>query len=291
MRCITTNLQIFSAWAISSVGEHRVHIAGVTGSSPVSPTIKSIEAGVKKIMPTFCNLQKINTTIVAIVVSGTLLMGNFKSKADTANIFSQKEEINKTGLPSLYSSPTDLANSTSVPKLVNQMKTFKLTINTSARPDISWKDANDNKVTLELFGGKVVLLNFWASWCLPCIRELPSINRLQAKLGGDKFTVIALNIDRGGKPIANRFRRKLKLDKLDLHIDQKNAVARLLKIKALPTTIVFDSKGREVGKMEAAAEWDTKEALSLIQYFINNPNHADKISQKKSIHLNIKQEK
>ena len=227
-------------------------------------------------MPTFYNPRKINTTIVAIVVSGTLLMGNLKSKADTANIYSQKEEINKTGLLSLYSSPIDLANSTSVPKLVNQMKKFKLTTITSARPDISWKDANDNKVTLELFDGKVVLLNFWASWCPPCIRELPSINRLQAKLGGDKFTVIALNIDRGGKPIASRFKQKLKLDKLDLHVDQKNAVARLLKIKALPTTIVFDSKGREVGKMEAAAEWDTKEALSLIQYFINNPNHAEK---------------
>ena len=234
-------------------------------------------------MPTFTNLQKINTTIVAIVVSGTLLMGNLKSKADTANIYSQKEEINKTDLPSLYSSPTDLANSTSGPKLVNQMKKFKLTTISSVRPDISWKDANDNKITLELFDGKVVLLNFWASWCPPCIHELPSINRLQAKLGGDKFTVIALNIDRGGKPIANRFKLKLNLDKLDLHIDQKNTVARLLKIKVLPTTIVFDSKGREVGKMEAAAEWDTKEALSLIQYFINNPNHADKISQKKSV--------
>ena len=234
-------------------------------------------------MPTFNNPCKINTTIVAIVVSGTLLMGNLKSKADTANIYSQKREINKTGLPSLYSSPTDLANSTSVPKLVNQMKTFKLTTNTSARPDISWKDANDNKVTLELFDGKVVLLNFWASWCPPCIRELPSINRLQAKLGGDKFTVIALNIDRGGKPIASRFKQKLKLDKLDLHVDPKNAVARLLKIKALPTTIVFDSKGREVGKMEAAAEWDAKEALSLIQYFINNPNHAEKFSLKKTV--------
>ena len=174
-------------------------------------------------MPTFNNPRKINPTIVAIVVSGTLLMGNLKSKADTANIYSQKGEINKTGLPSSYSSPTDLANSTSVPKLVNQMKKFKLTTITSARPDISWKDANDNEVTLELFDGKVVLLNFWASWCLPCIRELPSINRLQAKLGGDKFTVIALNIDRGGKPIANRFKQKLKLDKLDLHIDQKNA--------------------------------------------------------------------
>ena len=160
-------------------------------------------------MPTFSNLRKINTTIVAIVVSGTLLMGNLKSKADTANIYSQKEEINKTGLLSLDSSPIDLAKFTSVPKLVNQMKKFKLTTITSARPDISWKDANDNKVTLKLFDGKVVLLNFWASWCPPCIRELPSINRLQAKLGGDKFTVIALNIDRGGKPIANRFKQKL----------------------------------------------------------------------------------
>ena len=70
------------------------------------------------------------------------------------------------------------------------------------------------------------------------------------------------------------------LDKLDLHLDKNNGVARLLKIRALPTTIIFDAKGREVGRMEAAAEWDSKEAYSLIQYFIKNPNHTDKLQKK-----------
>ena len=93
--------------------------------------------------------------------------------------------------------------------------------------------------------------------------------------------MVALNIDRGGKAVARRFKRKLKLNNLALHLDQKNEVARLLKIKVLPTTIVFDSKGREVGKMEAAAEWDVKEAFALIEYFINHPGHAEKLPFKR----------
>ena len=166
------------------------------------------------------------------------------------------------------------------PNLVGQMKPFRLATTIRTQPDISWKNAENKKVTLKTFDGKVVLLNFWASWCQPCLRELPSINRLQAKLGGNMFTVVALNTDRGGKTIAARFKRKLKLNNLNIYTDKINSVAKTLKIRVLPTTIIFDANGREVGKMEAAAEWDTEEALSLIQYFINNPNHADKLGIK-----------
>jgi len=167
------------------------------------------------------------------------------------------------------------------PELVGQMQTFQMAPSTRPRPTASWTDANGKAVSLADFDGKVVMLNFWASWCPPCIRELPSINRLQAELGGDKFEVVALNIDQGGKPVANRFKRKLNLDKLELYLNKDSSVAQSLKLRTMPTTIIFDAKGREVGKVEGAAEWDVKEAFALIRWFIENPGHADKLPQHK----------
>ena len=237
---------------------------------------------VKTIMPpkTFISNSKAFLSVILIYVC--FFAGFSSSRADQLKIVYDNYNIEKKReLFKLFDLSQALANSKSGPNLIGQMKSFKLSTIASPRPNLNWKDANEQKITLENFSGKVVLLNFWASWCLPCIRELPSINRLQGKFGGDKFTVVALNIDRGGKAVASRFKRKLKLSNLALHLDQKNEVAKLLKIKVLPTTIVFDSKGREVGKMEAAAEWDVKEAFALIEYFINNPGHAERLSFKR----------
>ena len=90
------------------------------------------------------------------------------------------------------------------------------------------------------FEGKVVLFNYWASWCGPCQRELPGIDRVQVKLGGDNFEVVALNIDREGKPIALKFTRRLRLKNLKLYLDPKSLTARSLGLRAMPTTYMFD---------------------------------------------------
>ena len=112
------------------------------------------------------------------------------------------------------------------PELVGEMQSFQMT--TSPRPGNkgTWKNSAGQDISLANFSGKVVMLNFWASWCSPCLRELPSINRLQAHLAGDQFTVVALNVDRGGKAVASRYTRRLNLDKLDLYLDQDNTAAR-----------------------------------------------------------------
>ena len=214
----------------------------------------------------------------AIIVSIITLIGVSSVKAGHLEYNNDIVKIERILDKFNFIQPTKFfTNSRIGPNLVDQMKTFKLATTVSDRPNVSWKDAEDHKVNLKTFEGKVVLLNFWASWCQPCIRELPSINRLQTKLGSNKFAVVALNIDRGGKPVAVRFKRKLKLNNLSIYTDKINSVAKMLKIRVLPTTIIFDTKGREVGRMEAAAEWDTEEAILLIQYFINNPNHVDKL--------------
>lgn len=167
------------------------------------------------------------------------------------------------------------------PKLVGQMQTMQVAPTIKARPTTTWQDKNGKKVSLADFEGKVVLLNFWATWCPPCIRELPSLNRLQAGLGGDKFEVVALNIDRGGKPVARRMMRRLKLDKLALHLDTNSKTVKDLRVRTMPTTFIFDHLGREVAKVQGGAEWDSKEAIAVVKYFIDNPGHADKLAKRK----------
>ena len=168
------------------------------------------------------------------------------------------------------------------PERVGQMQAFAITPSLRPPLTVAWRDANGQEISLAAFRGKVVMLNFWASWCSPCLRELPSINRLQARLGGDQFTVVALNVDRGGKSVAERYTRRLKLDKLALYIDQSNNAAKSMKLKNMPTTIIFDAEGREVGRLVGAAEWDTEEAINLLKWFIDNPGYADKLPSKVS---------
>jgi thiol-disulfide isomerase/thioredoxin len=167
------------------------------------------------------------------------------------------------------------------PKLTGAMKVFQLAPDTPARPSPSdnatWQNARGKDLTLADFKGKVVLVNFWATWCSPCIRELPSIDRLQASLGGDQFTVVAISIDRGGKPVAERMVKRLKLKHLALYLDPKIESAKKMGVVSMPTTFIFDRKGREIGKLVGAAEWDEAEAVALVKYFIDNPTHADNL--------------
>lgn len=163
------------------------------------------------------------------------------------------------------------------PEITGQMQNFELGKSTRPRPTFTWMNAKDETVSLADFEGKVVLLNFWATWCSPCIRELPSLNRLQAQLGGDKFVLVALNIDRAGKPVASKMARRLKLDALDLYMDPSLKSSRVLGVKVMPSTFLFDRLGREVGRMEGVAEWDAPEAVSLMKYFIDRPDYADKL--------------
>ena len=137
-------------------------------------------------------------------------------------------------------------------------------------PDAQWRSGEGAKVSLADFSGKVVMVNFWATWCAPCIRELPSINRLQAELGGDDFTVVAINIDTGGEAIAAPFARRLNIGNLDLYLDPRGATSRAMGVSVMPTTVVYDRAGQEVGRLEGGAEWDSPEALALLNWFIND---------------------
>jgi thiol-disulfide isomerase/thioredoxin len=126
----------------------------------------------------------------------------------------------------------------------------------------------DSKVRgLADFRGKVVVVNFWATWCGPCIREMPTLVRLRARLGDEDFAVVALSEDRRGWPVIRPFLDKYDLKGLAVYHDPGGRAARALDVQGLPTTVVFDRAGRELGRLAGIAEWDAPEAVSLLRYF------------------------
>ncbi len=155
------------------------------------------------------------------------------------------------------------------PSLVGQMSNFVVVEEDFKPTDVSWVDVDGQRFSLSDFEGKIVLFNYWASWCGPCQRELPGIDRTQAKLGGSDFEVIAMNIDEGGKEVALRNAARLGLTNLNIYIDPEHRTPRKIGLRAMPSTFLFDRQGKMLGMLEGGAEWDSVEAHELIKYFID----------------------
>jgi thiol-disulfide isomerase/thioredoxin len=130
-------------------------------------------------------------------------------------------------------------------------------------------DAAGKEVSLHQFGDKVVLLNLWATWCAPCIEELPSLDRLQAELGGDRFQVVAVSVDRRGAEAVRPFFEKLGITHLPIYVEPKNQLVQTLGVQALPSTIVIGPHGVMVGNIIGSVEWDAPEALDLLRFYID----------------------
>ncbi len=142
-------------------------------------------------------------------------------------------------------------------------------------PDLGFVDGDGRAASLADFRGRVVLLNLWATWCVPCRREMPALERLQAKLGGAEFIVLPLSIDRGGLPPVKRFYEELGLAALGVFVDQSGTSMGKLAITGVPATLLIDREGREIGRLLGAAEWDSPEAIALIRRHLNSPSGDD----------------
>jgi thiol-disulfide isomerase/thioredoxin len=134
--------------------------------------------------------------------------------------------------------------------------------------------ADGQETTLAAFQGRVVLLNFWATWCAPCIREMPSLDRLQAKLKGEGLVVVAVSEDFAGLDLVEPFFERMKLENLAIFLDSDGALSKAFGIAGLPTTLLIDREGRVVGGLEGPAEWDSGEAVTLIRHYLQHPEEA-----------------
>jgi thiol-disulfide isomerase/thioredoxin len=140
-------------------------------------------------------------------------------------------------------------------------------------PDLHFIDGDGREMTLADFRGKVVLLNIWATWCVPCRKEMPALDRLQSELGGSDFQVLALSIDRQGKAVVEPFYRELGLKTLAIYIDQTGKATQALHTVGVPTTLLIDRDGREVGRKMGAAEWDSSEIVEIIRRHVGPPSN------------------
>ncbi len=136
-------------------------------------------------------------------------------------------------------------------------------------PAIGFIELDGTERSLADFRGRVVALNFWATWCGPCIREMPSLDRLQAELGGEDFTVVLMSQDRNGEERVPPFLTRLGLKHLTSYLDPTYPLYRAFGGRALPTTILIDADGNELGRLVGPAEWDTPEASALIRYYLD----------------------
>lgn len=140
-------------------------------------------------------------------------------------------------------------------------------------PEIRFTDEKGKPLTLAEFRGRTILLNIWATWCPPCRKEMPTLDRLQAKLGGPDFEVVVVSIDQGdsGLFLVQEFFLEMGLKHLRIYNDATGEAARKVGSIGLPVTLLVGRDGKEIGRLVGGAEWDSPEAVALIERHLGRP--------------------
>lgn len=155
------------------------------------------------------------------------------------------------------------------PVIKGEVAAFRTADAPDLMTDLAFRAPDGSETSLADFAGKTVLVNLWATWCGPCRAEMPSLDRLQAELGGDDFEVVAINIDTADAERARDFLDDIGVANLALYADPTTGVFNDLKRRGLalglPVTLLVDDKGCRLGGVQGPAEWDSEDARSLIE--------------------------
>lgn len=151
---------------------------------------------------------------------------------------------------------------------VGDVRNFILKDEWKPAPEITIIDGQGATLGLDAFRGKTVLLNFWATWCGPCLREMPALDRLQERLGGEKFQVVAVSTDRGGREQVTQYLQQLSIRNLGIYLDPTGKAWRAFGSFGMPTTMLISPEGKEIGRLVGPAEWDSDDALALFRHVI-----------------------
>ncbi|WP_456388751.1 TlpA disulfide reductase family protein [Profundibacter sp.] len=146
----------------------------------------------------------------------------------------------------------------------------KLMFHSEAKPvsDKVFTDPDGGEHRLADYKGKYVLVNFWATWCAPCRKEMPSLDNLQETLGGERFEVVTVATGRNTLPGIAKFFAKADVTHLPILLDPKQALARDMGVLGLPITVLLDPEGNEIARLSGDAQWDSDSAVAIISALI-----------------------
>ncbi len=131
-------------------------------------------------------------------------------------------------------------------------------------PRVAINGPSGGQITLQALRGRVILVNLWATWCPPCLTELPSLDKLEAELGSNKFQVVTINMDAAPPSVAEAYLKERGLTHLPLFTDPHLLMDPALAGPGIPASVLYDRKGHEIARMYGAADWSSPEARALI---------------------------
>jgi thiol-disulfide isomerase/thioredoxin len=137
-----------------------------------------------------------------------------------------------------------------------------------ALPPITFLDAEGQEKMPADFAGQGLVLNLWATWCPPCVAEMPALSKMAAALAADRIAVLPLSSDRGGKPVVEAFYQRVGLSGLGIWLDPRGAAARALGARGLPTTVIVDRNGQERARLEGDAAWDNPAMIEAVRRLV-----------------------
>jgi thiol-disulfide isomerase/thioredoxin len=156
----------------------------------------------------------------------------------------------------------DVNASASPPAILDKMQ---LTEGTPQAPAVTFYDAEGKAMSLNDFRGRYVLVNLWATWCGPCINELPSLVRLQAELPQDKITVLPLDLEKHDAGKVAEFLERTKIEGLPIYIDRDFSAMRGFAANELPLTILIDAEGKEIARAAGEQKWDHADSVAFLK--------------------------
>jgi thiol-disulfide isomerase/thioredoxin len=155
------------------------------------------------------------------------------------------------------------------PLISGEVAAFLIARDPERLTDLAFSGSGGQPMTLAAFEGKVALVNLWATWCAPCREEMPALDRLQAALGGDDFTVVPISVDTAERDRPARFLEGIGVRNLPLYTDRSTEIFEAVKQRGLavglPVTFLLDRNGCRLGHMNGPAEWDSADGRRLIE--------------------------
>jgi thiol-disulfide isomerase/thioredoxin len=130
---------------------------------------------------------------------------------------------------------------------------------------VRFEDDQGQPRSLADFRGKIAMLNVWATWCAPCIKEIPALDHLAAALNGEDFAVVAVSIDSKGTDVVRKAFAGLDVQKLAIYVDPSGQALRAVRGMGLPTSLLIDRDGREFGRVTGSAEWDAAATIAFLR--------------------------